>query len=111
MEHVRRKPPSDSSVFFRAIAGCAVAVLVMLGVGGSVYYLVGPGGWLAQVFDRSVAGGLAAVLALLVIGACVKLTRHLISVGNRNRYSEAFAYGFAAAGAVYAFEYLFKGGL
>jgi len=111
MEHVRLKPASDTSAFFQAIAGLAVVALVMLGVGGTVYNLVAPGGWLSQVFGRSLAGGLAAILALLVIGLCVKLTHNLISVGNRNRYSEAFVYGFAAAGAIYALQYFIKGGL
>ncbi len=111
MEHIRYKPASDTSAFFQAIAGFAVAALVMLGIGGTVYYLVAPGGWLAQVFGRSLAGGMAAILALLVIGLCVQLTHKLIPVASRNRYSEMFVYGFAAAGAIYAFEYLIKGGL
>jgi hypothetical protein len=102
---------SDTTAFIQAIAGFAVAALVMLGVGGTVYNLVGPDGWLAQVFGRSLAGGLAAILALFIIGLCVKLTHDLVSVGSRNRYSEAFVYGFAAVGAVHAFQYLIKGGL
>jgi len=110
MEHVRHKPGSDTSAFFQAIAGFAVAALVMLGVGGSVYNLVAPGGWLAQVFGRSLAGGLAAILALFIVGVCVKMTHKLVSAGSGIRYSEMFVYGFAATGAVYAFEYLIKGG-
>jgi hypothetical protein len=111
MEHVRYKPASDASAFFQAIAGFAVAALVMLGVGGTVYNLVAPGGWLAQAFGRSLAGGLAAILALLIVGVCMKMTHKLISVGSRNRYSEMFVYGFAATGAIYAFEYLIRGWL
>src|SRR4029079_8658973 len=111
MEHVNYKPAGDTSAFFQAIAGFAVAVLVMVGIGGSVYSMVAPGGWLAQVFERSFAGGLAAILALLVIGLCVKLTHKLISAGDRNRYSELFVYCFAAVGAIYAFQYFVKGGL
>ena len=69
MEHVRRAPTSDTSAFFQAIAGFAVAALVMLGVGGTLYHFVAPGGLLGRVFDRSLAGGLAAILALLIAGA------------------------------------------
>lgn len=111
MEHARLKPASDASVLFQAIAGFAVAALVMLGVGGTVYHLVEPGGWLAGIFGRSTAGGLAAILALLVIGLCMHLTRNLISVGDRNRYPQVFVYGFAAAGAVYAIQLFVRGGL
>ena len=111
MEHVGHKPASDTSAFFQAIAGFAVAALVMLGVGGTVYNLVAPGGWLAQVFGRSMAGGLAAILALLIVSVCVQLTNRMLPAGTRNRYSELFAYGFAATGAIYAFEYLIRGGL
>ena len=110
MEQVRTKHLSDTSAFFHAIAGAAIAVLVMLGVGGTVYKLVAPGGWLAVAFGRSVAGGLAAVLALLIIGVCAWLTRDLFSVRARNRHSEAFVYGFAAVGAIYAVQILVKGG-
>ena len=111
MEHVRVKPVSDTSTFFQAIAGFVVAVLVMLGVGGTVYNLIAPGGWFAQIFGRSLEGGLSAVLAFMVIGLCTWLTRSWISVRSRNRYSELFVYLFAAAGAVYAFQFLTKGGL
>jgi protein-S-isoprenylcysteine O-methyltransferase Ste14 len=110
MEHVRTKPVSDTSAFFQAIVGFAVAALVMLGVGGTVYRLVAPGGWLAQLFGRSLAGGMAAMLAFLIIGLCAWLARSWISVGARNRHSDLFVYGFALAGACYAIEIFHKGG-
>ena len=111
MEHVKRKPLGELATLLQALAGFAIAILVMLGVGGTVYNLVAPGGWLAGVFGRNLAGGMAAVLAFLIIGACLWLARDWISVRNRNRYSELFAYGFAAAGALYFTELLLKGGL
>lgn len=111
MENVRFKPVSDTVVFFQALAGFVIAALVMLGVGGSVYHLMAPGGWLAEVFDRSLAGGLAAILAFIVIGVCVWMTREWISVKARNRYSELFVYAFAGAGALYLIELLMKGGI
>ena len=110
MEQARTKHLSDTSAFFHSIAGVAIAVLVMLGVGGTVYNLIAPGGWLAQAFGRSVAGGLAAVLAFLIIAACAWLTRNLFSVSARNRHSELFVYGFAGVGAIYAIQFLVKGG-
>ena len=111
MEHVRFKPTSDTSVLVQAFVGLAVALLVMLGVGGTLYKFFAPGGLLAQVFERSVAGGVAAILALLMIGMSVWMARDLFSAGERNRHAEAFVYGFAAAGTVYAAQFFALGGL
>ena len=105
-QHGKLKPLSDTSTFFHAIAGMAIAVLVMVGVAGTVYKLVAPGGWFAQLFERSLAGGMGAILALLVIGLCAFLTQAWVSVTNRNRYSALFVYLFAAAGALYSVELL-----
>ena|SRR6185295_2258991 len=110
MEQVRIRPIGDTAAFVKAIAGFAVAALVMFGVGGTIYNLVAPGGWLSGIFGRSLAGGLAAILAMLIVGLCVRLTYNLLSVGDRNRSLEVFIYGFAASGAVYAFQFLGKGG-
>lgn len=111
MEQVKLKPLGDLAHLLQAIAGFAVATLVMLGVGGTVYNLVAPGGWLAGVFGRNLAGGMAAVLAFIIIGACLWLARDWIPARDRNRYSELFVYGFAAAGMMYFVELVLKGGL
>ncbi len=104
--NAKLKPLSDTAVFFQSLAGIAIAALVMVGFGGTVYKLVAPDGWFAQLMGRSVAGGLAALLAFLMIGVCVWLTRGWISVGSRNRYSSLFVYVFAATGAIYALQML-----
>ena len=103
MEHARSKHLSDTRLFFHAIAAAAVAGLVMLGIGGTIYNLVAPGKWLAQIFDRSPASGIAAILALFIVGLCAWLTRNLLPAGDRTRYAECFAYGFALAGALYMY--------
>lgn len=106
MNQAKLKPASDTSLFLQSLIGFAIAALVMVGVGGTVYHLVAPGGWLAQLFGRSLAGGMAALLAFMVIGLCAWLTRAWVSVGSRNRYSELFVYLFAIAGAIYALQML-----
>ena len=78
----------------------------MVGVGGTVYNLIAPGGWFAQVFGRSMAGGLAALLAFMVIGLCAWVSRSWVSPRTRNSYSEVFVYFFAAAGALYSLEFM-----
>src|SRR4029078_10609744 len=109
LEYVKEKAPSETAAFVNALAGFAVATLVMLGFGGTLYNLVAPGGWLAGVVCRMLAGVVAAVLALILIGASVWLARDWIPARSRIRYSELFVYGFAAAGGVYLFDPLLEG--
>jgi len=112
MNHpIRLKHASDTSIFVNSLVGFAVAVLVMLGIGGTVYKLVAPGGWLAHLFGRSIAGGFGAILAFLVIALCFWLTRGWISLSSRNRFSEIPVYLFAGVGAIYAVQLLTKGGV
>ncbi len=106
MQHAKLKPASDISVFFQALAGFAIAALVMVGVAGTVYKLISSGGWFAQLLGTSVTGGLSAVLALMVMGLCAWLARSWITVRSRNRYPDVFVYLFAIAGAIYAVELL-----
>ena len=110
-DRVKEKPGSETVAFFNALAGFAVATLVMVGVGATIYYLVAPGGWLSGVFGRNLAGGMAAVLALVLIGASVWLARDWIPESRRGRFSELFVYGFAAAGVMYLFDLFMKGAL
>ena len=111
MNHpARLKHSSDAAVFFQGLAGFAIAALVMLGIGGTIYKLVVPGGWISQLFGRSMAGGFGAILAFMVIGLCFWLTRGWISVSRRNRLSEFPVYVFAATGLIYAVQMYMKGG-
>ena len=97
MDEAKSKPLSDFAILAQALVGFAVATLVMLGVGGTVYYLAAPGGWLVE-----------AALGSLV-GACFWLARKRIPAEARNRTSELFVYGFAAAGALYFVDVILKG--
>lgn len=110
IDQAKPKPLGDLALLLEALAGFAVATLVMLGVAGTAYNLVAPGGWLAGVFGRNLSGGMAAVLALIIIGASLRLARDWIPARARGRASELFAYGFAATGVLYFVELLLKGG-
>jgi len=104
MEHAKVTSLSDNSIFFRALAGFAMAVLVGVGVGGTAYRLAAPGGWLSQLFGRSLPGGLGAMLAFVVIGLCFWLMRGWILRSGDNRYSELPVYLCAGAGVLYALQ-------
>ena len=104
MDDAKTTSLSDTSVFLRALAGFAVAVLVGVGVGGTAYRLATPDGWLSQLFGRRLPGTLGAMLAFLVIGLCFWLMRGWILRSGDDRYSELPVYVCAGAGALYALQ-------
>jgi hypothetical protein len=109
MEDIRIKHMSDTVIFFQTLAGFAIAALVMFGVGGTVYKVVAPDGWMAQAFGRGLAGGMAATLALFALALFAWLTREWISPRRRNRLSELFVYAFAGTGVFYTLLIMAQG--
>lgn len=110
MDEIRLKPASDTLVFFQTLAGFAIAALVVLGVGGTLYKALAPEGWLAQLLGRNLGAGLAAILALGAVALLAWLIREWASARQRKRLSELFVYAFAAAGALYVGQVLLQGG-
>jgi hypothetical protein len=102
MEDDRNKRTSKTAIFLQTLGGFAITVLVILGVGGSVYKMISPDGWLAQAFGKGLAGGLAAILGLLWLALFAWVSREWISARRHNRFSDLFVYVFAGAGAIYA---------
>jgi hypothetical protein len=89
--------------------GFAVVVLVMLGIGGTIYKLISPDGWVAQAFGRSLSAGAAALGSLLMIAALAWFSRGWTSPRTRSRFTELWVYTFAAAGLVYLAQLWTKG--
>ncbi|MGH8766362.1 MAG: hypothetical protein ACRET8_11655 [Burkholderiales bacterium] len=100
---------SDATHFVHSIAAFAMVALVTLGVGGTLYRLLRPSGWLASLFGRSLAGGMAASFAILIVAFSAWLLRGWVAPRYRHQYPEALAYGFAALGLYYGFEMYSKG--
>lgn len=100
---------SDLGASLRELAAFLVAVLVMLGIGGTAFYLLAPGGWLAQLFDRSLAGGIAAVFAFTMIGLSAWLISGSLSITGGHRFADVVVYIFATAGMLYVFAMLSGG--
>jgi len=105
MINAKLQSPADAGVL-RTLFGFALSVLMVLGVAGTVWKLLTPGGWLAQLFGRSLAGGFGAILTFLAIVLCFQLSRSWISLTSRNRFAELPVYAFAGVGAIYALEML-----
>ena len=89
--------------------GFVVVALVLMGIGGTIYKVISPDGWIALAFGRSFSAGAAALGSLLLIAALAWFSRNWTSPRNRNRFSELLVYTFAAAGIVYLAQLWLKG--
>ena len=85
----------------QAIVGLAVLVLVLAGIGGTIYKVISPEGWLAQAFGRSLSAGVAALGSLTLVGGLAWFSRSWGDVSRRTLVSDFLIYGFAAAGFLY----------
>jgi hypothetical protein len=89
--------------------GFMVVALVMLGIGGTIYKVISPEGWIAIAFGRSLSAGAAALGSLLMIAALAWFSRGWSSPRSRNRFSDLLVYTFAAAGMAYLAQLWVKG--
>ena len=104
MQHAKFKSSSDTDACVRTLASFAVAVLAMVGIGGTVYKLAAPGGWLAQLLGQGFSGGPGVALALAVIGLSFWLIYGWASLSGRNGLSGLPVYVCAGAGVLYALQ-------
>jgi hypothetical protein len=96
----------DYRVLIQTLVGFAVLALVMLGVGGTVFRMIAPEGWLVQLFGAGVTAGTAAMLSLLVIAVLSWFAREWITAYQKNRLADVVLYVFAGAGVVYLAQML-----
>ena len=89
--------------------GLAVVLLVTLGIGGTIYKVIAPDGWVAAAFGRSLSAGTATLGSLVVIAGLAWYSRGWSTAQNRNRFSDFLVFAFAAAGIVYVSQLWLKG--
>ena len=89
--------------------GFVVVALVLTGIGGTIYKVIAPDGWVAQVFGRSISAGAATLGSLVMILGLAWFSRGWSSPRHRNRFSDLLVYSFAAAGALYLARLWIKG--
>ena len=107
MSEIRLK----QEVFALAQAGVSLVLvgLVLVGIGGTIYKVIAPDGWVAQAFGRSLSAGVATLGSLVIIFGLAWFSRGWSSPRHRNRFSDFLMYGFAAAGLAYLAQLLMKG--
>ena len=93
----------------QVVIGMVIVLLVTLGIGGTIYKIISPEGWIATAFGRSLSAGAAALGSLLLIAGLAWFSRGWTAPRTRNRASDLLVYTFAAAGIVYLTQFWVKG--
>ena len=105
MNHVKHEIYTVGQV----VLGLGVVTLVIVGIGGTIYKVISPDGWVSQAFGRSLSAGAASLGSLLLIAGLAWFSRGLSSPRTRNRYADLLVYTFAAAGMFYLTQLWLKG--
>jgi len=95
----------------QGLVGLSVLMLVLAGIGGTIYKVISPEGWLAQAFGRSLSAGAAALGSLALVAGLAWFSRSWGDVSRRTLISDFLVYGFAAAGFLYLAQIWMRGGL
>ena len=88
---------------------CAVLGLVLAGIGGTIYKVISPDGWIAQAFGRSLSAGAAALGSSLLVAGLAWFSRSWGDAPPRTDSPTSVVYGFAAAGFLYLAQLWMKG--
>ena len=91
--------------------GFVLLALIMLGVGGSIYKLIAPEGWLWQLLGGSLNYLSAIALALVGVALFAWFAQDQIAQTRRDNVGDWWVYAFAATGLIYAGQIFFRGPL
>lgn len=86
----------------------ALAALVVTGVGGTIYNVFAPHGWIADAFHRSTPAGLALVGIVGLLSTFAWISRSALI---RGRTAQVFTYALAGVGLVYLARFWIHGSL
>lgn len=107
------KPDSAGGVStaLHFVAGFILLALVMLGIGGTIYKVIAPGGWLARLVGGSLGNIGAIMLALVGVAVFAWMAQDKITPNRRNRIGDWWVHAFAAVGLLYLVQVLWQGSL
>src|SRR5436309_16031267 len=83
------------------LLGSVVVGLVLVGIGGTIYKVISPDGWVALAFGRSLSAGAASLGSLILIAGLAWYSRGRNSPQYRNRFYDLLVLSFAASALRY----------
>src|SRR2546425_4179725 len=83
------------------LLGFVIVGLVLVGIGGTIYKVISPDGWVALAFGRSLSAGAASLGSLIMIAGLGWVLRGWDSPRYRNRFFDLLVLSFAPAGVVF----------
>ena len=101
--------PQPVGNFVQTLWGFFLVVGVVLGICGTIYKLLSPGGWVAALMGQGFSGGVAAIGLLIVFSIIGWITRNWTTTREQAGAATLVVYLFAAAGALFAFQFWSKG--
>jgi len=107
----KEKTPGSLRSALQFIAGFFVLALIMLGVGGTIYKLIAPGGWLAQLIGGSLGYLGAAILALVGVALFAWIAQDRITPTRRDKFGDWWVYLCAGVGLIYVVQIAWLGSL
>jgi hypothetical protein len=107
MSEIRIK--QEAFALAQVCLGFVILALVLLGIGGTIYKVISPDGWVAQAFGRSLSAGVAALGSLLMVVTLAWFSRGWSSPRRRTQFADIAVYGFAAAGLLYVVQLWTRG--
>lgn len=107
MQSIKHK--HDSANLVQTIWGFGLVIFVVVGICGTIYKLLSPGGWLAGLLGPGYSGGVAAGGLMLIFGVIGWISRTFTSHRRQSGTADLVVYAFAAAGLLYAFQYWSRG--
>ena len=102
MTEIRIK--QEAYALVQAFLGFVILALVLFGIGGTIYKVISPDGWIVQAFGRSLSAGAIALGSLLMVVMLAWFSRGWSSPRRRTQFADLVVYGFAAAGLVYVLQ-------
>jgi hypothetical protein len=110
-EQSKAAPPGFLRSVVEFAGGFVLLALVMLGVGGTIYKLIAPEGWLAQLIGGSLNYLGAIALALVGVAIFAWFAQDQIAPTRRDKLGDWWVYVFAGAGLIYAGQIFIRGTL
>ncbi len=99
----------EVNTFVQTLWGFCLVLMVVLGIGGTIYKLLAPSGWIASLMGRGFSGGVAAIGLMIVFGVIGWVARNWTTTREQATTATFVVYAFAAAGLLYLFQIWSKG--